>query len=302
MADPRSCPVCGAPPEAATLFLEENIDAAKLSGFSYASRKAPEYMCHRLVRCTSCNLVYVATPPAQEELAEAYHQAEYDSSEEANDAAAAYIHAMRPILNKLPRRGSAMEIGAGTGVLLELLRGEGFSELVGMEPSSAAIAAAPPHRRAWLREGIFREEDFAPESFDLICCFMTLEHVRDPLATTAAAARLLKPGGAFVSVTHDYRSLVNRLLGKKSPIIDIEHMQLFSDQSIRTLFERSGLAGVTARPFHNTYSIRYWTRLAPLPHSLKALAEKTLAITGLERMKLSVNVGNTLAGSFRAGP
>ena len=283
------------------MFLEENIDESKLSGFSYASRKAPEYMCHRLVRCGVCDLVYVATPPAQEELAEAYHQAEYDSSEEANDAAAAYIRAMQPILNKLPQRVSAMEIGAGTGVLLELLRGQGFSELVGVEPSSAAIAAAPEHRRPWLKEGIFREEDFAPASFDLICCFMTLEHVRDPLTTAASAARLLKPGGAFVSVTHDYHSLVNRLLGRKSPIIDIEHMQLFSDRSIRTLLQRSGLTDVTAKPFFNTYSIRYWTRLAPLPGGLKGLAEKVFESTGLERLKLSVNVGNTMAGSFRAG-
>jgi SAM-dependent methyltransferase len=302
MADPRSCPVCGAPPEAATLFLEENIDESKLSGFSYASRKAPEYMCHRLVRCGACDLVYVATPPAQEELAEAYHQAEYDSSEEANDAAAAYIRAMRPILDRLPQRISAMEIGAGTGVLLELLHGEGFTDLTGVEPSSAAIEAAPPHRRAWLKEGIFREEDFAPESFDLICCFMTLEHVRDPLATAASAQRLLKPGGAFVTVTHDYHSLVNRLLGKKSPIIDIEHMQLFSDRSIRVLLERAGLAEVSARPFFNTYSIRYWTRLAPLPAGLKGLAEKTFEATGLERLKLSVNVGNTMAASFRNAP
>ena len=301
MAEPRSCPVCGAPPEAATLFLEENIDESKLSAMSYASRKAPEYMCHRLVRCGSCDLVYVATPPAQEALAEAYHQAEYDSSEEANDAAAAYIRAMQPILHKLPQRVSAMEIGAGTGVLLELLRGQGFSELVGVEPSSAAIAAAPAHRRPWLKEGIFREEDFAPASFDLICCFMTLEHVRDPLTTAASAARLLRPGGAFVSVTHDYHSLVNRLLGKKSPIIDIEHMQLFSDRSIRTLLERSGLSEVSAQPFYNTYSIRYWTRLAPLPGGLKSLAEKVFESTGLERLKLSVNVGNTMAGSFRAG-
>jgi SAM-dependent methyltransferase len=300
MADPRSCPVCGAPPEAATLFLEENIDETKLSGFSYASRKTPEYMCHRLVRCSACDLVYVAAPPAQEALAEAYHQAEYDSSEEANDAATAYVRAMRPILERLPQRTSVMEIGAGTGILLELLRDEGFTELVGVEPSAAAIAAAPPHRRPWLREGIFLEDDFQPHSFDLICCFMTLEHVRDPLLTVASARHLLKRGGALVTVTHNYRSWVNRLLGRRSPIIDIEHMQLFSDRSIRTLLERSDFSGVFARPFPNTYSIRYWTRLAPLPAGVKALADKILQVTGLSRLKLSVNVGNTMAGGFRS--
>jgi SAM-dependent methyltransferase len=298
-AKPASCPVCGAPLKAAVLFLEESIDPTKMSGFSYASRKTPEYMSHRLVRCTACDLVYVADPPGQDVLAQAYHQADYDSAEEATDAAEAYVRAMAPILSRLNGRASVLEIGSGTGVLLERLQTLGFTGLVGVEPSAAAIAAAPAHRRAWLREGIFREDAFAPESFDLICCFMTLEHVRDPLALARSARRLLRPGGAFVTVTHDYQSLVNRLLGRKSPIIDIEHMQIFSDRSIRALFERSGFSQVSARPFRNRYALRYWLRLAPLPAGLKVMADKVFGATGFGRLKLSVNVGNTLAAGFR---
>jgi SAM-dependent methyltransferase len=298
-AKAAACPVCGAPPEEAVLFLEESIDPAKMSGFSYASRKTPEYMSHRLVRCTTCDLVYAANPPAQDVLAQAYHQAEYDSAEEAADAADAYVRAMAPTLARLAGRDGVLEIGSGTGVLLERLQDLGFTGLVGIEPSAAAIAAAPAHRRAWLREGIFREEDFAPQSFDLICCFMTLEHVRDPLAVARSARRLLRPGGALVTVTHDYESLVNRLLGRKSPIIDIEHMQIFADRSIRALFERAGFSQVSARPFRNRYALRYWLRLAPLPGGLKSLADKILGATGLGRLKLAVNVGNTLAAGFR---
>ncbi|RYG10453.1 MAG: class I SAM-dependent methyltransferase, partial [Burkholderiales bacterium] len=170
-------------------------------------------MCHRLMRCTVCDLVYADQPPPAQELAQAYHQAEYDSSQEANDAAAAYRVAAQQALDRLPRQTSALEIGTGTGIFLECLKQAGFEELVGVEPSSAAIQAAPEHRRAWIREGVFEESDFAPESFDLVCCFMTLEHVRDPRVIAGAAFRLLRPGGAFIAVTHDYRSPVNRLLG-----------------------------------------------------------------------------------------
>jgi SAM-dependent methyltransferase len=300
MSEKRACPVCGS--AEAALFLEANIDPSKISGFSYASRKTPEFMRHRMVRCLSCDLVYVDAPPDQSELAHAYHVAEYDSAEEADDAARCYIRALQPVLAQLPRREAALEIGAGTGVLLDHLKGEGFSRLVGVEPSSAAIAAAPAHRRPWLREGIFREDDFEPASFDLICCFMTLEHVRDPLTTALSARRLLRPGGAFVTVTHDYRSLVNRLLGPKSPVIDIEHMQLFSDRSIRALMERSGFSRATARSFHNRYAVKYWMRLLPLPAPLKAVAAGVTRVTGLERLKLSMNVGNTVAAGFVAGP
>jgi len=256
-------------------------------------------MNYRLVRCTVCDLVYVDRPPKEEELAQAYHAAEYDSAEEANDAARAYGRAIDPVLKSLARRDSALEIGTGTGAFLEQLAGAGFSTLVGIEPSRAALAAAPPHRRAWLREAMFVESDFAPASFDLVCCFMTMEHVRDPLAITRAAMRLLRPGGAFVIVTHDYRSLVNRVLGRRSPIIDVEHMQLFSASSSRYLFESCGFADITIRRFVNSYSLRYWVRLLPLPRQVKHAAAGLLAKSRVGNMKLGFNVGNSMTAGFK---
>ncbi len=61
--------------------------------------------------------------------------------------------------------------------------------------------------------------------------------MRDPDIIAQASFRLLRPGGAFATVTHDYRSPVNRMLGKRSPIFDIEHMQLFSRRAVRFLWE-----------------------------------------------------------------
>ena len=295
----RSCPICRTSAEQARLFLDENFDAKRLSALSYASRKTPEFMCLRMLQCPKCDLVYAETPPMQSELAKAYELADYDSSQEANDAASTYVDAISPILQRLPERRSALEIGAGTGIFLECLKERGFVQLSGVEPSAAALAAAPEHRRAWIREGIFEESEFAPGSFDLVCCFMTLEHVFDPAELVAAAWRLLRPGGAFVSVTHDYRGFLNRLLGRHSPIVDIEHMQLFSPRSIEALFERGHYRSVGSSTFRNSYALRYWLRLAPLPGGLKTAAGRVADKLGLASRKLSFNVGNTLAWGFK---
>ena len=256
-------------------------------------------MCHRLVLCTDCNLVYADSPPGEAELAHAYHLADFDSAEEASDAALAYLGAIKPTLGALARRQGALEIGTGTGIFLELLAREGFTRLVGVEPSPAAIAAAPEHRRAWIREGMFEEKDFAPASFDLICCFMTMEHVRAPDIIARAAFRLLRAGGAFVTVTHDYCGLVNRLLGRRSPIIDIEHLQLFSERSARRLFANAGFEGITANAFVNTYSLRYWTRLVPLPRALKSAVAGALVALGMDNAKLGLNVGNIITAGIK---
>ncbi|QIK80084.1 class I SAM-dependent methyltransferase [Sphingomonas piscis] len=256
-------------------------------------------MSHAMVTCRVCDLAYVDRPPSAEELAESYHSADYDSAREAEDAADAYAEAIEPVLKKLKSRGSALEIGTGTAAFLERLKHAGFKELVGIEPSTSAIAAAPEHRKAWIREGVFEGNDFPPDSFDLICCFMTLEHVHDPGSLVAAAHRLLRPGGVFVGVTHDRRGVLNRMLGKRSPIVDVEHMQLFSAQSSRELLERNGYCDVAAKSFWNRYRLSYWLRLVPMGRSIKDPLTAAIRVTPLDAFRIPMNVGNTISWGFK---
>ena len=295
----RACPLCGAGADQAEPFLSDTRDESRVSASSFASRKVPEYMSHAMVRCRTCDLAYVDRPPSVASLAASYHAADYDSAEEAEDAAYAYAAALDTVLDQLKGRGAALEIGTGTGAFLERLEAVGFAELVGVEPSSAAIAAAPAHRKPWIREGIFEEADFAPESFDLICCFMTLEHVQDPGALVAAAHRLLKPGGVFVGVTHDRRAWLNRLLGRRSPIVDIEHMQLFSATSAKRLLQHNGYTAVDGASFRNSYRPSYWLRLVPMPDGPKRVFTRFLRGSFLDRRRLPFNVGNFMSWGFK---
>jgi SAM-dependent methyltransferase len=296
----RACPICGSGSDRSEPFLSDSRDESLLSPSSFASRKVPEYMSHAMVRCRICDLAYVDRPPSVEELAASYHTADYDSAEEAEDAAEAYARAIEPVLEKVRRRGAALEIGTGTGAFLERLLHAGFHELVGIEPSTAAIDAAPANRRAWIREGIFEGSDFRPESFDLICCFMTLEHVQDPGAIVAAAHRLLRPGGAFVGVTHDRRAWLNRLLGRRSPIVDIEHMQLFSAESASGLLARNGYMDVGGASFRNSYRPSYWLRLVPMSRTVKDKLTRKLRGTWLDERRIPLNVGNYMSWGFKA--
>lgn len=295
----RRCPVCDGGTSSARLFLDEHFDASRMTSLSFASRKPPEFMNLHLVHCLSCDLVYADSPPEQDVLARAYHVADFDSAEEAEDAAEAYMRVVRPLLSKLPTRESVLEIGAGTGVFLDRLAASGFKNLIGVEPSAAAIAAAPLYRRAWLKESIFDERDFLPASFDLICCFMTLEHVRDPQVLARAAARLLRPGGIFVVAVHDWRAPLNRLLGRRSPIVDIEHMQLFSRRSVERLFSEAGLTRVASQSFINRYSLRYWLRLTPLPDLLQQGVLRLLKACKIDSLRIGVNVGNRIGHGQR---
>ena len=295
----RNCPVCGSPSGIARIFTEENIDKDRLNNLSFASRKSPEFMSHRLVHCPSCDLIYADDPPDQEALSRAYQTAAFDSTEEAEDAAETYAKAMRDFFQAMPRKSAALEIGAGTGAFLAKLLDNGFETVIGVEPSSASIACAKADRKLLIREGIFDPADFEPMSFDLICCFMTLEHVRDPLELLRGAYSLLRSDGSVVLVTHDHRAPLNRLLGRWSPIIDIEHMQLFSPSSLECALQISGYEGVTIHSICNRYSVNYWARLLPLPRAIKSPMMRFLRLVNLDQVKLSFNVGNVMVSATR---
>ena len=294
---PRSCPVCQS--TAAREFAPANVDLGRLDDFAYASRKRPEYMHFRLVVCETCELLYATPAPARRAIEVAYDGAAFDAGEESRYAAATYGTFLPRIARQLPDRAGALDIGTGDGAFLRELIGAGFDDVVGVEPSAAPIASAEPALRARIRHATFRTEDFAAEQFRLVTCFQTMEHVFDPLQLCKDALRITRRGGAFFIVCHNRRALLARLLGRRSPIIDIEHLQLFSPRSVRELLTRAGFERIEVSMVVNRYPAAYWFKLLPMPGRMKDALLATLAATGIGRLPVAAPVGNLAAIAWR---
>ena len=264
----RNCPNCGSQDQS-RIFAPANFDLSKLDEYAFASRKMPEYMHYRLLSCPVCDLVYASPIPDQAMIAEAYHQAAFDSGSEAHFASYTYGRLLAKFKTKLPDLTGVLDIGTGDGAFLEQLLEANFSEVSGVEPSAAPIAAAKPAIRTLIRHAMFQAQDYQAASLSLVTCFQTLEHLYDPASMSKAAYKLLKPGGAVFFVCHNRRAFSAKVLGTKSPIFDIEHLQLFSPISARQLLERTGFSNIELRPVFNRYPLYYWLRLLPLPLKLK---------------------------------
>jgi SAM-dependent methyltransferase len=287
--------VCGST-DPGPLFVDRRIDENAIDEMSFASRKAPEFFSWRLQECRTCMTVYAVQIPPSDALRSAYVHAGFDSGIEAEFAAATYAQALLPKLaeHEALSRDAALEVGAGTGAFLRHLTDMGFKKVTGVEPSREAVAAATDEIRGLIRPECFDADRFDAESFMLVCCFQTLEHLPNPSEVVTGAFRLLRPGGLLAIVTHDYRSTVNRLLGSRSPIIDIEHLQLFTGVSLRALLERHGFCDISFAPLRNRYPLRYWLRLLPLPSMLKRSLTKLVRGCGQEMRMIALNVGNIM--------
>lgn len=283
----RNCPVCGQ--DSHRIFLDENIAADKIDSRTFSSRKKPEYMRHKLVECENCSCVYAPSPPSRASLTAEYSDAPFESGVESRYAAQTYIKALTPFLREIPV-SFVMDVGASDGAFLMTCREAGVKRVLGIEPSRDSVEKADSAIRSCLIPGMFSDASFPDDaSPGLIASFMTLEHMDDPAGFVSSAHAHLPEGGMLAVVAHNYRGIVNRILGKHSPIIDIEHLQIFCPKALKILLANVGFKDIRITNLANRYPLGYWLKISPLSFLVKSGAYK-----GIFSKTLALPVGNFL--------
>jgi hypothetical protein len=89
------------------------------------------------------------------------------------------------------------------------------------------------------------------------------------------------------------------MLGRKSPIFDIEHLQLFSPTSVRRMMTVAGFEDVEVGSILNWYPIRYWAKLFPIPLALKRGFLALVDATRVGRLVLPLPAGNLFAIGYK---
>ena len=289
----RNCPVCKRHSKFSKLHLKLNVNKNQISSSTFSSRKIPEFMNFEMVKCNFCKLIYSSKIPNLKTITNLYSQSLFLSSLDSEMAARNYYHYIKKYLD-FKKKNYALEIGAGNGIFLKFIKKLGFKNLLGIEPSVSAVKSAPKYRRKFIKRGFFDDIKLKKNSYDLVCCFMTMEHVYDPAKLISKVFKLLNKGGQLVLVTHDCDYFIHKLLKKKSPIIDIEHLQLFSTKTIRYFLKKRKFKEVRVVPISNTYSSYYWAQLLPLPLGLKLFMLKIIKFLRISTINLSLNVGNIM--------
>lgn len=114
--------------------------------------------------------------------------------------------------------GDILDIGTGTGRLLELLAPKA-ERAIGLDLSREMLALARANLdRAGLKNCSVRQGDlyalpFPAQSFDAVTLHQVLHFLEDPAGAIAEAARVLRPGGRLVIVDfapHDLEELRDR--------------------------------------------------------------------------------------------
>jgi len=136
-----------------------------------------------------------------------------------NPGRVGYLRQVIARLGWRPAELTALDVGCGGGIMAEEVATMGF-RVTGVDPSAESIATARCHAS---KSGLAIEYieapgerlPFAAARFDLVYCCDVLEHVEDPQLVIDEAARVLKPGGAYLYDT------INRTFPSKLVMIKL---------------------------------------------------------------------------------
>ncbi|MFT5530974.1 MAG: glycosyltransferase involved in cell wall biosynthesis [Candidatus Poriferisodalaceae bacterium] len=223
---------------------------------------------YRLVRCSQCELVYVANPPTQEQLAEVYsfkssYHGGFATSETERASALERAAKNYTYIEKVPvlKGGRLLDVGCSAGFFLKVARDHGWDvEGVEFSPDTAALS----HELYDLKvhNGTLDSVTVEGDGVDCLTMWDVIEHVGDPSDTLAHAAKNLKTGGHIVVTTPNIDGIYPRLsykisarFGKWRHPEPPMHLFQFSVRTMSAMLEKHGFEVVEV--FHEAIPISY---------------------------------------------
>jgi SAM-dependent methyltransferase len=290
---PTPCAICGTLGNADELY-PATYDEAAFNERIFSARRIPDTIHYRMVRCRTCGLVRSDPSADQASLSDLYERSSFDYAAEVPNLRRTYGRYLAKAKSR-SRGLSLLEIGCGSGFMLEDALVQGYESVRGVEPSHKAIAAASLAVRDRIVPGIMKPGLFEAGEFDTACMFQVFDHLPEPGAVLDQVRAVLSPGGVLLCFNHNVTSISARLLGERSPIVDIEHCYLYSLQTIKRLMEGHGFDVVDAGAATNTLSLRHFLHLLPAPASLKRGLLNAADSTRIGRLPLRIPLGNLYA-------
>ena len=290
MKIPTKCPICETHDNSVFVY-PSNVDANSFSTEVFSARRLPDRRHYQWVRCNSCTLLR-SDPVLDVDLEQLYVESTFDYSTEIDGLKKTYFNLVQRALRGKQLRKSIFEVGGGNGFFLEAAKDGGFESIVGVEPSTEAIKAARSDVKPHMIASMMKPEVLSDDSFEVGAMFHTLDHLTDPVSTLKDCFNALQPGGVFVVAVHNERAWSARLMGERSPIIDVEHTHLYTRKSGEALFKKVGFIDVKSGAYNNHYSLAYILHLIPISRTFRKKVLESSIGTLLSKIKVIVPLGN----------
>ena len=149
---------------------------------------------------------------------------------------------------QLGRRSRVLDVGCAVGTFLQKMRARYGASVTGVDFKD--LSANSSLANVDFRCGLFYEQVFGAERFDLITMWHFLEHDYDPMRTLRTARDLLAPEGRLVIEVPRLDSVTFRIYGTRWPGLQApQHTVLYDRATLLAAIDTAGLEVVEYLPY-----------------------------------------------------
>jgi SAM-dependent methyltransferase len=277
------------------ILYPENFEIKKINERVFSARRLPDKIHYRIVKCRKCGLVY-SNPILEYEKIEGLYKKSFTSYDEHIEnlklTYGFYLKELKKYIVGNRHVCSLLEIGCGNGFFLEEALNQGYKNVWGVEPGKKSVDKAKKIVKKNIIVDIFRPGLFKKNFFDVVCCFQTFDHIPDPNGFLKECYSVLKKRGLVLFLNHDASSISAKIMGERSPIIDIEHTYLFDKKTMEKMFKKHNFKVIEIKDATNIHHLSHWLDLFPLSKSVKLILLNILKALHLDKIKIKLNPGN----------
>lgn len=294
----KPCPICGSKTFSVLMKSTYHENLTKNDLKEIYSSSSDHMLMDQLVKCDSCNLVYINPQVRSDIVMSSYTEAVDETFIKQNPLR---ITTFQRNLLSLCRRlniqptkeKSVLDIGCAGGAFPVAANNAGFS-VVGIEPSRWLSEQARNRYGLDIRTGPLEAQDFGMRKFDLITLWDVIEHLTAPVEVIQKSRELLSDGGLLIVNYPDYDSYACKVFGKRWPFFLSVHLIYFTPDTIRRFLSDQGFEVILIRPYWQTLELGYALERASAYFGLFKILAKLTRILGLAKLPLRYNMGQTL--------
>ncbi len=271
-------------------FVKPSNITETLNSSSFAITDSNYGSTGRLYRCEGCGFIQCSE---LSDVASYYQDLEDKQYELGRKERGIQARKLLELLRPLQGSGRLLDIGSGTGILLEQALSMGY-DAEGVEPSCWAQKKSTEYGLK-VHLGTYPHPDIK-NTFDLVTLVDVIEHVPNPVELLAHVALQLDENGFGLVVTPDRGTLIPRIMGWKWWHYRIAHIGYFTRRNLLLALDRAGLEPVKiGRPswyFSAGYLLeriyRYLPSILRIPFP-----------DSLDRIVVSLNLGDSIYILFK---
>lgn len=287
MTDKAICWICG---HIGMVSYKEANAPKVLSSDSFAITDNTYGVTTALDKCPSCG--FIQSNDISEVVS--YYESLEDPAYEVNRKERS-LQAVKilEVIQKYKKDGSLLDIGAGSGMLVEQALQMGY-EAKGVEPSKWLTSKAKEHGLP-VTLGIFPHPDITSQ-FDIITLIDVIEHVDNPVGLLKDIHNALLPGGYIVVVTPDIGSYTARILRKKWWHFRVAHIGYFNSHTLNLALEKAGFSKVNIQRAKWYFAANYLIQrvYAYLPRFLRLPIPRIF-----EKVTIPLNLGDSMLAIYQ---